>query len=98
MNNFNFSVLEGTLNNNPSVVGETCFFTISCNRSYTRKDGTKVEDSYNFDIVTKGKLATTCFKYLKAGSRVLVSGALRKSDAKMCLGAREINFLSEATL
>lgn len=108
MNNFNFSVLEGNLVKDPEfsyVSGGTalCTFTIGSNRSYTKKGGEKVEEAYFFDITAWSKLGELCHKYLKKGSRVLVSGMLKKSSwkndkgqtlSRVYLEGKDVNFLS----
>ena len=110
MNNFNFSVLEGNLVRDPqlSYVGggrALCTFTIGSNRSYTKKNGEKVSEAHFFDITTWSKLGELCNTYLKKGSRVLVSGVLKKSSwkndqgqsrSKIYLEGRDVNFLSPA--
>ncbi len=108
MNNFNVSVIEGFLAKDPvleTVGGKhpLCKFTIGLNRSYTKKDGERVEESGFFDVTTWYKLAEVCSKYLKKGSRVLVSGNLRrdtwkdkegKFQSRVYVEGKEVNFLS----
>lgn len=108
MNNFNFSVIEGYLAKDPvfeTVGGKhaLCKFTVGSNRSYTNKAGEKVEESSFFDVTTWYKLAEVCSKYLHKGSRVLVSGNLRRDtwkdkderyQSRVYLEGREVNFLT----
>jgi len=107
MNNFNFTVLEGNLVRDPEVktIGDKtlCKLVIASNRQYTKKDGTKVDEANFFDVAMWGKLGETCSKYLKKGSRVLVSGNLCKDIWKTAEGetksntyinAKEVNFLN----
>ncbi len=110
MNHFNLSVVEGHLAKDPTletVSGKhpLCKFTVGTNRSYTKKNGEKVEEVAFFDITTWYKLAETCSKYLKKGSRVLISGNLKqdtwkdkegKFHSKVYLEGKEINFLPSA--
>ena len=108
MNNFNFSVLEGNLVGDPKISQlnngiSLCTFTIGSNRTYIKKNGEKVEEAHFFDITTWSRLGEICNKYLKKGSRVLVSGMLKKSSWKNTQGevrtrtyleGRDVNFLS----
>jgi len=110
MNNFNFTAVEGNLTRDPelkTIAGDfaLCKFTIGSNRSYTKKNGEVVKESSFFDITTWAKLAETCAKYLKKGSRVLVSGNLRKDTWKdkdgtmknnVYVEGKSVNFLSPA--
>jgi len=107
MNNFNFSAVEGNLVRDPELKetknGKSlCKFTLGNSYSYTSRDGEQVEKANYFDITTWSKLAETCAKYLKKGSRVLVSGSLRKDVWKdndgnyrsnIYIDSRNINFL-----
>ena len=107
MQNFNYSIIEGHLAKDPELahVGENvplCKFTIGTNRSYTRRNGEKVNESHFFDVTAWSKLAENCHKYLKKGSRVLVSGLLKKSSwktpdgeyrSRVYLESREVSFL-----
>jgi len=108
MNNFNFSILEGNLVKDPEYreVGDgvsLCKFSIGSNRAFKKKNGEVEEQSNFFEITTWAKLAEVCHRYLKKGSRVLVSGLLKQdrwqSDegenrTKVYLEGREVNFLS----
>lgn len=108
MNNFNLSVIEGHLVKDPTLetVGDKhplCKFTIGSNRGFTNKAGERVEEPSFFDVTSWYKLAEICGKYLHKGSRVLVSGNLRrdtwkdkegKYQSRVYLEAKEVNFLS----
>lgn len=108
MNNFNQTVVEGFLTADPEVKminGKTplCTFSIGSNRSYTKRDGEKVEEASFFDITTWNSLATVCGKYLKKGTRVLVGGALRRDTwknekgenrSRVYVEGRDVEFLS----
>lgn len=82
MNNFNFSILEGNLTDDPSLSDEVLNFSL-----LSQRDGSK-------DLVVKitceGSLALVCNKYLKQGSKVLVSGVLTENG----IFAKEVNFLT----
>jgi len=108
MNNFNFTMLEGNLVNDPVLQkyangSYQCAFNIGTNRQYTSTDGTKHDETSFFEVTCYDKLAETCAKYLKKGKRVLVSGMLRKLEyrtesggkrSRVYLEGREVNFLS----
>ena len=110
MSNFNISVIEGHLTKDPSfeiLKGEHpfCRFSVAVNRQFTKKDGEKVEEVQFFEVTSWYRQAEICGKYLKKGSRVLVSGHLKKdvwkdkdgqTQSKTYLEAKEINFLSGA--
>lgn len=82
MNNFNSTILEGSLTANPIKDNKRTLFRILC----TRKDVASV-----FDVTTYNGLADTCLKYLKKGSRVIVSGALLAGGEVEC---KEVNIMS----
>ncbi|MBN8218601.1 MAG: single-stranded DNA-binding protein [Spirochaetes bacterium] len=108
MNNFNQAVLEGFLTADPDLKvvsggSQVCNFTIGSNRSYTKKDGERVEEAAFFDITTWNATAQACGKFLKKGARVLVGGNLRRdvwktkegqTRSKVYLEGREVEFLS----
>ncbi len=81
-----------------------CKFTIGSNRHYTKKNGEKVKESYFFEITTWMQMAQTCSKFLKKGSRVIVSGILKKNSwqdakgnyhSKVYIEGKEVSFLSK---
>jgi len=85
MKQFNFSLVEGNLTGDPVITPDgVCNFTI------TACEGTKF-----FDISCKSKLGENCYKYLKKGSRVLVSGKIQNTHVSM--EGREINFLTRGS-
>ncbi|HMA99361.1 MAG TPA: single-stranded DNA-binding protein [Spirochaetota bacterium] len=108
MTNFNFSAVEGHLVKDPELKhtkhgNALCKFTLGSNQTYKDKNGEKVDKANFFDITTWAKVAEACAKYLKKGSRVLVSGNLRKDiwqtddgsyRSRIYLDGREVNFLS----
>ena len=90
MNNFNFTIVEGNLKSDPDCKENGTFFTVVSQYSFNNKKGEKVFKNENFLIKTTGTLSETCGKYLKAGSKVLVSGRLTKEFIE----GKEVNFLS----
>lgn len=51
-------------------------FSIATSNTYTKQDGTRVEETTWFRISAWGKLAETCNQYLSKGRKVLVEGRL----------------------
>lgn len=109
MQNFNMSIIEGNLVKDPEFleVGEKrtklCKFRIGSNRVVRKQNGETEQYSNFFDVTTWSKLADVCGKYLKKGSRVLVSGLLKQDQwksedgsnrFKVYIEGREVNFLS----
>jgi single-strand DNA-binding protein len=52
-------------------------FNVAVNDSFTRKDGTKQEQTEWFSIVCWNKLAEICSQYLSKGKQVYVEGRLQ---------------------
>ena len=50
---------------------------IATNRSYTSRDGERVEETEWFSVVAWDRLAETCAQYLTKGREVYVEGRLR---------------------
>ena len=108
MKNFNFSLVEGNLVKSPDmrkVKGDysICKFVVGTNQSFTDKKGKLVNQAHFFEIQAWNKLGEVCHKYLKKGSRVLISGVLKKNSwknsdgqfqSKVFIEAKDINFLS----
>ena len=110
MSNFNLAVVEGNLTREPEVkflqngtaIGK---FTIASNRVYF--SGKEKKENTNFiNIVTWGKLAENCGKYLDKGKRVLISGYLKfekwtdkngNSRNAIHVEAKEVNFLNSTS-
>jgi len=92
MNNFNFTVIEGNLVDDPYDGS----FTIVSTERQTDIDGRQVNAEVSFDVHTTGKLADVVQKYLKKGARVLVSGKLANDGSAFYLDGKEVNFLSPA--
>lgn len=87
--NFNVSVIEGILTNDPVIKNKECSFIIESKCEYN-----KVEKIINFNIVTNNNLAQNCFSYLRKNSRVLCSGKLLKDkNNNVFIDTTEVNFL-----
>lgn len=76
--------LIGNLGQDPKMIaartgGQVASLSVATvERGYTRKDGTKVEDSTEWhNVVCFGKLAEIAQKYLRKGSSVFVQGRLK---------------------
>lgn len=73
-------IVTGNLTKDPDY-GETsggvsfCKFSVAVNRSYTNSEGERQTDF--FPVTAWRGLADNCGKYLKKGSKVLVSGSLQ---------------------
>jgi single-strand DNA-binding protein len=83
MNNLNSVLLEGNLTDNPSfkkIKGElpVCNFTIASSR-YFVKDGERIKEDSNFDIVVNGKQAEVCKEHLEKGRGVRVIGRIKQN-------------------
>lgn len=65
MNNFNFSVIEGNLIEDPKKLGDGYVFKISSTRTWRDKYGNNKEEVTFFDVMVKDKLWKNCYKYLK---------------------------------
>ncbi len=67
---------EGRLTANSTQIGK---FRIATTETFT-KNGERAEHTEWHQIVTFGKLATTCCEYLSKGRKVLVEGKIRSSE------------------
>ncbi len=81
MASFNKVILMGNLTKDPRIGSNpsgsaVCDFSIAMNRKYTLNGQDKEEVCY-VDIVTWGKQADSCGKYLQKGSAVFVEGRLK---------------------
>ena len=98
MKNFNFSIIEGTVKDDVCLVANRtnsyAEFKIVTKQQFTDLDGTRAERENDLSVIVHGKLAEVCSNYLKAGSRVLLSGAM--DIFSTTLEAREVNFLKPA--
>jgi len=90
----NLCVLEGHLAGAPEIQeldpeSRTCAFNIKCRRRYNSNEAVE-----GIEVVTHGRLAEVCNKYLSKGSHVLVSGMLKKSyEGNIYVEGREVKFL-----
>lgn len=105
---FNFVIQDGNLTRDPefSVIASgtnLCKFSIAVNKKYKVASGELKEDVNFFDIECWGKLAEICNKFLKKGSRVLISGELKQdrfqdkdgnNKSKIKIVASQVQFLS----
>jgi single-stranded DNA-binding protein len=78
------TVIEGNLTEDPKQVGPEVHYNILSKRWVNNEESVKF-----FLITTQGTLGDVCFKYLKKGSRVLVSGSINGS----AMTARDVNFI-----
>lgn len=83
MNNLNTVLVEGLLVRDPEpILGHAaeisaCRLAIANNR-YFLKDGKWIQDTSYFSVSVFGKVAETCFKYLKKGRGIRVVGRLKQ--------------------
>ena len=80
--NFNKAIILGNLTRDPEIKtlpsGQSVTsFGIATNRVWNNKDGEKQEAAEFHNIVTYGKLADICSKYLSKGQLVLVEGRIQ---------------------
>jgi single-strand DNA-binding protein len=78
----NKALVLGNLTRDPELRalpngGSVCSFSIATNHSYTKADGTMVEDAQFHNIVVFGRQAESCAQYLKKGGSALVEGRLQ---------------------
>jgi len=107
MPSFNKVILMGNLTKDPRVGSNpsgsaVCDFSIAMNRRYTLNGQDKEEVCY-VDIVTWGKQADSCGKYLQKGSAVFVEGRLKtdmwndkegNKRSRLLVTAERIQFLN----
>jgi single-strand DNA-binding protein len=79
---FNKCILMGRLTGDPETRytpnGVACTnFSIAINRKYKQGEDTKEEVSF-FEVVTFGKQAENCGKYINKGDSVLIDGRLQQ--------------------
>ena len=67
--------------------GAVCTFSIATNEFYGTVEERKQHTEWHH-IVTFGKLAQNCSRYLKKGSRVFIEGAIRTSNYDDALGKK----------
>jgi len=80
--NFNKAIILGNLTRDPEVKtlpsGQpVASFGIATNRVWTGQDGNKQEAAEFHNIVTYGKLADICSRYLNKGKLVLIEGRIQ---------------------
>jgi len=85
MNNFNFTIIEGLIRNPRTEEGK--FLCEVESRRETADESIVISVAVE---VKPGKLAEVCEKYLKDGSKALISGKLVSAGL---VSATEINFL-----
>ena len=78
----NIVILTGNLGNDVILKefengGKVANFSIATNYFYKDREGNSHKKTDWHNIVVNGKVAENCTKYLKKGSKVLVSGSLR---------------------
>ena len=76
----NRAFLVGNLTRDPELRKtqndvSVCTFTIACNRRFTNANGQREADFLNI-VVWRGQ-ADNCYRYLKKGRRVAVSGSIQ---------------------
>jgi single-strand DNA-binding protein len=90
-------MIEGNLTQDPELIeGHTslCKMVISSKRCWKNKYGKNEEEVFFIDVIYRDRLAEDCAKYLKKGSRILVSGYLAKGMKGKYLLGKEANFIS----
>ncbi|HBM17154.1 MAG TPA: single-stranded DNA-binding protein [Lentisphaeria bacterium] len=107
MASFNKVILMGNLTRDPRAGSNpngsaVCDFSIAINRRYS-VNGQEKEEVCFVDIVTWGKQADSCGKYLQKGSSVLVEGRLKSESwndkegnkrSRLVVTAERIQFLN----
>jgi single-strand DNA-binding protein len=107
MASFNKVILMGNLTRDPRVGSNpggsaVCDFSIAINRRYSI-NGQEKEEVCFVDIVTWGKQADSCGKYLQKGSAVFVEGRLKTESwndkegnkrSRLVVTAERIQFLN----
>ena len=101
----NITMLVGNLTKDPEMIQGTdkslCKLNIAVRENYTKEDGTR--PSQFFNVAVWGKIAESCSKFLKKGSKIAVVGKMQNrtwedkdSNKKYAMEvvASEIEFLS----
>ena len=90
MTNFNMAVVEGRLTKDCELIYSSRGFPILkfciANNWYKRVSGKKEQRVSFFNIVAMNKLAEIMSKYLKKGTRIIVSGRLNIENYKNTKG------------
>jgi single-strand DNA-binding protein len=82
MSSVNKYIVVGYLGGDPDMQytsGETAYtkFSVATNNKFTKKDGTKVDETDWHNVIVWGKQAEHCKEYLHKGSLVYVEGRHR---------------------
>jgi single-strand DNA-binding protein len=56
---------------------DVCSFTVATNRSWTKADGVKQEETEYHRVVAWGKLAQICSQFIRKASKVYIEGRLQ---------------------
>lgn len=110
MTGFNRVVLVGHLTRNPELrtipTGSTVAdLGLATNERYRNKAGETVESTCFVDVVTWGRQAESCAKYLEKGSAILVEGRLQldqwqssegQKRSKLKVRAERVRFMGSA--
>jgi len=102
MASFNKVILIGNLTRDPRVGSNpsgsaVCDFSIAINRKYSI-NGQEKEEVCFVDIVTWGKQADSCGKYLQKGSPVFVEGRLKSESWSDKEGNKRARILLTVTI
>ena len=90
-------LIEGNLGRTPELRHTTtngtpvCDLNVAVDRSYTNKDGDRVENTHWHKVVVWGKQAENCAKYLTKGRRVRVNVGRIDSEVWVNRESNEIN-------
>jgi single-strand DNA-binding protein len=102
--------LIGNLGGEPELratnEGAVCTFSLATNESYGTSEERRQHTEWH-NIVTFGKLAQNCSRYLKKGSRVFIEGRFRtstyedkqaKKHHKCCIYPSIVHFLGSSNI
>lgn len=83
--NFNKAIIAGNLTRDPEVRNlpsgqSVASFGVASNRRYTDREGNRQEKTEFHNIVSFGKWADICSRYLKKGMPILVEGRLQTNS------------------
>ena len=108
MNNINIIMIEGFLTKNPEITyiknsTPVCKFIIGNNIKYRKSNGENVKQAHFFEVNSWKKVAEHSQKFLKKGSRVIITGILKTNvwkneqghlKSKCYIEAKDIKFIS----
>ena len=85
MGSVNKAIIIGNLGQDPELRqtgsgASVCNLSVATNESYTRDDGTEVQNTEWHDVVAWEGLAEVCAKYLEKGSSVYIEGKLQTNE------------------